>query len=264
MLQERTPEAYAKGEEPALLRFSNALRSFVDIVGRSGSWLILPLVMITMVDVVGRKIVWRGDDGEVYGLQIWLMQTFGPTFESTRLQELEWHFHTALFVLVLGYGYIYNAHVRVDLVRETLNFRKKAWLEFLGLVFFLLPFCSVVVYFAFIYAHDSYLVGEISASTVGLSHRWIIKSILAFGLVMAALAGLAVLAQVIVVLWGDRNRRYPLMTLEWPEDAGESIEGKARISLDDVGDAVPPSLAKKVKEEAEAQAAAAATEGQGS
>lgn len=259
MLQERTPEAYAKGEEPGLLRFSNALRSFVDFVGRSGSWLIVPLVLITMIDVVGRKIVWRDADGGIHGMQIWLTQTFGRIFESTILQELEWHFHTGLFVLVLGYGYIYNAHVRVDLVRETLAFRKKAWLEFLGLVFFLLPYCTVVVYFAFIYAYDSYSVSEISASTVGLSHRWIIKSVLVFGLIMAALAGLAVLLQVIVVLWGDQNKRYPLMTLEWPEDAGESIEGKARISLDDAGDAVPPSLAKKVKEaEAGASAAGAA------
>ena len=34
-----------------------------------------------------------------------------------------------LFTLVLGYGYIWNTHVRVDLVRENLAFRKKAWLD---------------------------------------------------------------------------------------------------------------------------------------
>ena len=40
------------------------------------------------------------------------------------LQELEWHFHAALFALVLGYGMVYNTHVRIDLIRENLAFRK--------------------------------------------------------------------------------------------------------------------------------------------
>ena len=64
-------------------------------------------------------------------------------FGSTLLQELEWHFHTGLFALVLAYGYIWNTHVRVDLVRETLAFRKKAWIEFLGITVFLIPFTAI-------------------------------------------------------------------------------------------------------------------------
>ena len=76
-------------------------------------------------------------------------------FQSTLLQEMEWHFHTALFALVLGYGYIWNSHVRVDLVREALAFRNKAWLEFLGLTFFMIPYCAIVIWFASIYAYES-------------------------------------------------------------------------------------------------------------
>ncbi len=64
------------------------------------------------------------------------------------LQELEWHFHAALFALVLGYGLIYNTHVRIDLIRDNLAFRKKAWLEFLGLTFFMMPYCAIDIYFA--------------------------------------------------------------------------------------------------------------------
>ena len=83
------------------------------------------------------------------------------------LQELEWHFHTGLFALVLGYGYIWNTHVRVDLIREHLHFRKKAWLELLGLLLFLIPYTCIVVYFAFVYAYDAYVNNEISVSTGG-------------------------------------------------------------------------------------------------
>jgi TRAP-type mannitol/chloroaromatic compound transport system permease small subunit len=215
----------AAAERPPALRVSDALRSFVDFVGRWGAWLIIPLVVVTVFDVTARKLVW---------LQIWLVDNVSRIFGSTLLQELEWHFHTALFTLVLGYGYIWNTHVRVDLVRETLAFRKKAWLEFIGLTFFMIPYCLTVIYFASVYAYDSFMINEISASQVGLTNRWIIKSVLVFGLVVAALSGVAVWLQVAIVLWGPQNIRFPLMTLDWPEEEGEKIEGKERIKLEEL------------------------------
>jgi TRAP-type mannitol/chloroaromatic compound transport system permease small subunit len=212
-------------ERPPALKVSDALRNFVDFVGRWASWLIVPLVIITVFDVSARKIVW---------VQIWLVENLGRIFGSTLLQELEWHVHTALFALVLGYGYIWNTHVRVDLVRETLAFRKKAWLELLGLSFFMIPYCLTVIWFAWIYAYDSYMINEISASQVGLEHRWIIKSVLVVGLIVAVLSGVAVWLQVAIVLWGPQDIRFPLMTLDWPEEEGEKIEGKERIKLEDL------------------------------
>ena len=212
-----------KAERPAALRISDALRSFVDFVGRLASWLFVPLIIVTVFDVAARKMVW---------VQIWLVDNLGRIFGSTLLQELEWHFHTALFALVLGYGYIWNTHVRVDLVRENLAFRKKAWLELLGLTFFMIPYCLIVIWFAWIYAYDSFMINEISASQVGLTQRWIIKSVLVAGLIIAALSGVAVWLQVAIVLWGPQNVRFPLMTLEWPEEAGTKIEGKERLDLE--------------------------------
>jgi TRAP-type mannitol/chloroaromatic compound transport system permease small subunit len=245
MQKETHREAFAIGGEPLVLRLSNRLRRFVDVVGRLGAWFIVPLVLITVLDVVARKIVWEGGDGKMYGLQIWLVGQFGRPFESTVLQELEWHFHTALFALVLGFGTIYNTHVRVDLVRDHLHFRKKVWLEFLGLSVFMIPFLVTVIYFALHYTYSSFAVGEISSSTVGLTHRWVIKSVLVAGLIVATTAGIAVWLQVAMLLWGNQERRFPLMTLEWPEEAGSRIEGKERIKLEDAPaePALPPVLA---------------------
>jgi hypothetical protein len=98
----------------------------------------------------------------------------------------------------------------------------------------MIPFCLVVIYFASVYAYDSFMISEISASQVGLTHRWIIKSVLVFGLIVALLSGVAVWLQVAMVLWGPQKVRFPLMTLEWPEEAGEKIEGKERIKLEDL------------------------------
>jgi hypothetical protein len=119
------------------------------------------------------------------------------------------------------------------------------WLEFLGLSLFMIPFLVIVIYFAFSYTYSSYSVGEISSSTVGLTHRWTIKSVLVVGLMVATIAGVAVWLQIATLLWGSRERRFKLMTLEWPEEAGSTIEGKERIKLEDVPaePALPPVLA---------------------
>lgn len=225
-------------ELPAALRVSQKLRTFIDRVGRFGSWFAIPLVLITAFDLGVRKTGW---------VQIWLVENISPYFGSTLLQELEWHMHTILFSLVLGFGYIWNTHVRVDLVRENLGFRKKLWIEFIGLTFFMIPFTLVIIYFAFMYAYDSWAInrnadcawwqcGEVSASLVGLSHRWIIKLLLAFSFLFVLVAGIAVWLEVAVALFGPRNWRYPLSTLDWPENEGATIEGKERLDLEKAED----------------------------
>ena len=243
MQKENFAEAYAKGDEPAPLKLSNGLRDIVDFVGRWASWFLVPLVLVTVTDVVARKLTFRADDGTVYGLQIWLKTHVSRYFKSTLLQELEWHLHTVLFALVLGFGTIYNTHVRVDLVRDHVSFRKKIWIEFLGLTCFMIPYLLLVIWFASSWVFKSYKVGEISASTVGLSHRWVIKGILVAGLCVATLAGIAVWLQVAHLMWGGQAKRFPLMTLEWPEEAGTKIEGKERIKLEDApAEPVAPAL----------------------
>lgn len=223
---------------PTILRVSQKMRAIVDWLGRFGSWFAMPLILITAFDLTIRK---------TGTFQVYLVENVSPYFGSTLLQELQWHSHTVLFVLVLGFGYIWNTHVRVDLVRETLKFRKRLWIEFLGLTFFLLPFVTLVAYFAFGYAYDSwtanrdpscawYECGEVSASLVGLSHRWIIKFVMAIGFVVTIIAGVAVWLEVAIALFGPRNWRFPLSTIDWPEEVGASIEGKQRLDLDKTPD----------------------------
>jgi len=193
---------------PRAIQLAERLRRVVDRVGRFGTWFILPLVLITCYDVTLRKLKF---------FYVWVLENFGRVwiFESTLLQELEWHMHTVLFALVLGYGYIHNTHVRVDLVRERLPFRRKAWLEFLGTTLFLIPYTLVVIWFASIYAYDAYMSGEISASLVGLSHRWIIKAFLPIGIVFIFLAAVSVFLRKFVELFGPSAI---------PETAGEEPE----------------------------------------
>jgi TRAP-type mannitol/chloroaromatic compound transport system permease small subunit len=192
-----------------LVSISETLREIVNRVGRAGTWLLVPLVLITMWDVVARKLVW---------IQIFMVANFGSFFESTLMQEMEWHLHTAVFCLVLGYGYTHNRHVRVDFLREDFTFKSKAKVEFFGNIFFMLPFTLVCIYFAIIYMIDSYQINEVSASLVGLSQRWIIKTYLPIGFMTLFLAGLAVMIQLIAVIWGDNKKKLNLIALEYDEN----------------------------------------------
>ena len=231
----------SEDEYPLSIQLSEKLRQFVDLVGRFGSWFILPLVLITTFDMGLRKT------GEV---QIWMIENISQYFGSTMLQEMEWHSHTILFTLVLGYGYIWNTHVRVDLVRENLAFKNKAWLEFLGLSIFYIPFCCILLYFAAVYSYDAFMINEASASLVGLSHRWAIKAFLVAGILVAIVAGVAVWLQVAMILFGPQNLRYPLMTVEWPEDTGSMVEGKERLDLEKAEDLIEMKARERAEREA--------------
>ena len=194
--------------EETLDKFSQNLSHFVNRVGKLSTFFIITLVLITMWDVICRKLVW---------LQIWLVENLGRIFESTLLQELEWHFHTALFLMVLGYGFTHNRHVRVDFIRENLKFRSKVWIDFLGTTILMIPWICVLIYFSFIYVRESFIINEVSASLVGLSHRWVIKSFLIAGFLVSLLCGIAVWLQTFILLFGSRDYRLNPMTIDLPE-----------------------------------------------
>lgn len=177
----------------SLLRLSDRLRRLVEGVGRAACWLLLPMIVATCWDVVSRKSP---------ALREWGLAVSGGLTNSTILQELEWHLHTALFALCLGWAYIKNAHVRVDLIYEHLSAPAKARIELLGCLLFMLPYTALVVWFAVDFVATSFVNTEDSVSLIGIPHRWIIKSVLLVGLGLALLAGLAIAIRLLVYLFG--------------------------------------------------------------
>lgn len=180
-----------------LLRLSDRLRGLVERIGKLACWLILPMILVTVWDVVSRKSP---------ALREWGVAVTGGLSNSTILQELEWHLHTALFALCLGWGYLKNAHVRVDLILERLAPRSRAWIELLGCLVFMLPYTALVIWFAVDFTWTSWVNTEASVSLIGIPHRWVIKSVLLVGLVLAFLAGLAILLRLLAYLFGRRER----------------------------------------------------------
>jgi len=167
-----------------LLKISEGLRRTLESVARASAWLLVVMAAVTCFDVIARKT--------------------GIPAPLTKLQELEWHFHAALFSLWMGYGYTINAHPRVDSFTEKMTFRGKAWVELAGCLIFALPYCALVAYHSLDFVASSYALSEQSDSTMGLRYRWLIKGIYAAGLWMVVLGILSVMARVIVFLFGGR------------------------------------------------------------
>ena len=82
---------------------------------------------------------------------------------------------------------------------------------------FMLPFTLICVYFSWIYMVDSYQIVEVSASLVGLSNIWIIKTCLPIGYFFFLLGVMSVMIQLIAVIWGDNKKRLDLMVLDYDE-----------------------------------------------
>src|SRR5262245_6561676 len=171
----------------ALLRLSEGLRRLLEVIALTSGWLLVAMACVTTFDVLARKA----------GLQL----------PFTKLQELEWHFHAAIFSLWMGYCYTINAHPPVDSFTENLIYRRRALIELVGCVVLAMPYVALVAYHSLDFVARSYLLGEQSDSTVGLTHRWIIKGIYAAGLWLVVLGILSVFLRVVVFLFGDKIGR---------------------------------------------------------
>jgi TRAP-type mannitol/chloroaromatic compound transport system permease small subunit len=99
---------------------------------------------------------------------------------SIGMQELEWHLFSAVFLLGMAYALSADAHVRVDLVYERLGPRGRAWIDLVGTLVLLWPFCTLVAWYGFGFAAESYALGERSGDPGGLGQRWLIKALIPF------------------------------------------------------------------------------------
>ena len=170
----------------ALLNISEALRRLLERIALVSGWLLVVMAVVTTFDVIARK--------------------FGMQLPFTKLQELEWHFHAAIFSLWMGYCYTINAHPRVDSFTERMSYRGRAWVELFGCVLLAFPYVALVAYYSIDFVILSFNLHERSDSSVGLTHRWIIKFVYAVGLWLVVLGIVSVFLRVIVFLFSGKTQ----------------------------------------------------------
>ena len=154
------------------------------LAGRLASWLTTILVLLICIDVFMR-----------YSLNI----------SHVWVTELETHFFALIFLLGAAYTLNKDAHVRVDLFYANVSERRKAIINFFGVLLFLIPWCLVVLRASFRYAQNSFRINETSPDPGGLPALWIIKFSIFFAFILLILEAIAVLIRSIQVLMGKRT-----------------------------------------------------------
>lgn len=167
-----------------ILKTANFIDSLAVRAGKLAAWLLIALVIVIMLDVT---------------LRHWFV------IGSTKLQEMEWHFHGALFLLCLGWTYSANGHVRIELFSEKWKPRTRAIVELTGCLIFLLPYIATIVWFGFDYVEYSLAYNEASPSPTGLTNRWLIKLTIPVGFLLLACAALSKVLKAIVFLFGPTS-----------------------------------------------------------
>lgn len=120
-------------------------------------WLPLAMVLVTMAVVLMR-----------YGLQI----------SIPAMQESVVYMHSAIIALTAGFTLERDGHVRIDFLYRGWSPRRRAWVNLLGALLFLVPFCLFFVSYSLNYVFQSWRVLEVSAEAQGLPFVYLQKSLL--------------------------------------------------------------------------------------
>ena len=163
--------------------------TFIDhinqAVGKVVSCLSFLLVIVIVIDVI-------------------LRYTFSIT--SAASFELEWHLFAAIFLLGASYTLKEDKHVRVDVFYSRFSARTKAWVNLLGSIFLLLPFCAIAFWESLSFVQSSFQINETSPQPGGLPARWIIKSTIPAGMFLLGLQGISlILKSIKIIRYGSGN-----------------------------------------------------------
>ena len=119
---------------------------------------------------------------------------------SIALQEMEWHIFATMFLLGISYALSDESHVRVDFIYDNLSKKRKAYINIFGTIFFLIPFALFIAYGSYEFVLDAYSVNEISEDPGGLTHRWIIKSMIPLSMILLFISSLGYILNNIKIL----------------------------------------------------------------
>jgi len=135
----------------------SALRNFIAVCGKSVAWLTVVMVLLTFTIVVLR-----------YGFNLgWIW-----------LQESLTYLHVAVFTIAAAWTLQQDGHVRVDIFYAEMPIKKRALVDLLGSLVFLIPFCIFVLVIAWPYVANSWKLLESSREAGGLPLVFLLKSLI--------------------------------------------------------------------------------------
>ena len=140
-----------------LLKLEKAFNKFADFIGLITAIAMVLMILNVFYDVVMRYFFKSG---------------------SIAMQEMEWHLFSVIILLGIAYTLKEDGHVRVDLVYDRLTPSKKAMINMVGSVLFILPISILVGLSSLGPVFEAIETMEGSGDPGGLPYRWVVKALI--------------------------------------------------------------------------------------
>ena len=175
-----------------LSRVAKAIDGINERIGAIIRWLALVMVLVGAATAILR----------------YSSRGLGLSLNLTPTTELQWYLFSLIFLLGAAYGLRHDVHVRVDVLYSQLNPKKRAWIDLVGHVLFLIPFCIVMLYVSWPAVQNSWSIREISPDPGGLP-RYPIKMVILLSFVLLVGQGYSQILKQLRILRGDADQQPP-------------------------------------------------------
>ncbi len=164
-----------------LLKLSTWIDTLNTKVGKLTTWLILITTLISAGNAIVRKMF---------------------DTSSNALLEVQWYIFAGVFLLGAAYGLLQNSHVRIDFLSSRLSARTRNWIDVVGIVVALIPFCMLSIYLSWPLFVQAYQSGEMSQNAGGLI-RWPAYALIPAGFFLLMLQGISEMIKRLAFLMGQ-------------------------------------------------------------
>jgi len=166
-----------------MIKLMHAIDKVNYHIGRVMGWLMLGLVLLVTGDVISRYLFQTG----------WVI-----------IQELEWWIFSIIFLMCAGYTFLYNEHVRVDIIYSRVSRKWQNIIDIVCAFIFLFPMCALVILTSLWFIEESWKVREFSPDPGGMPAYYVLKSFIPAGFALLALQGLVQLLRSVLELKGHK------------------------------------------------------------
>jgi len=172
------------------VRSVDRLNEIVYVVIR---WLTLAMVLIGAFNAIAR----------------YLTRWTGVALSSNAYFDLQWQMFSLIFLFGAAYALRADSHVRVDAVYSRLAPRSRLWIDLVGHILFLIPFCVMLLITTYPAVRNSWAVREASTDPGGLV-RYPIKTAILIGAALLLLQAIAEVIKKVAELRGTPMVEKPL------------------------------------------------------
>jgi TRAP-type mannitol/chloroaromatic compound transport system permease small subunit len=176
-----------------LLRVAHGIDRVSELAGKIAIYLTLLLVALGFYNVAAR----------------YAGRFIGQNLSSNRFIETQWYIFSVIFFLMFAYNLRHDVNVRVDFLYSTWSRTRKTWIDLIGTVLFLIPFCILGIWMTIDPVLFSWRLWEMSPDPGGLP-RAPIKTFIIVAFVLLLLQAIAQVIKYIAVLTGHSEIQHDL------------------------------------------------------